>query len=145
MVPWCVRDRGKFTIKETTFQHDLCLYQSWYTQVFLLQPAHDRWHACLQNHFKFFSATHFFHSLALKTLYGTIGLDNVYKLVPCGVNSCYIADADTCSITRVILGLHPANERRRYKVTPSVIGWAETYNQPCITSNQQNDQHSHRN
>ena len=27
---------------------------------------------------------------------------------------------------RVHLGLHPANERRRYKVTPSVIGWAQT-------------------
>ena len=27
-----------------------------------------------------------------------------------------------------ILGLHPANERRRYKVTPSLIGWAQTYN-----------------
>ena len=25
-----------------------------------------------------------------------------------------------------ILGLRPANERRRYKVTPSLIGWAQT-------------------
>ena len=25
----------------------------------------------------------------------------------------------------LILGLRPANERRRYKVTPSVIGWAQ--------------------
>ena len=25
-----------------------------------------------------------------------------------------------------ILGLHPANERRRYKVTPSLIGWVQT-------------------
>ena len=31
----------------------------------------------------------------------------------------------------LILGLHPANERHRYKVTPSLIGWAQTYNQPC--------------
>ena len=30
----------------------------------------------------------------------------------------------------MILGLHPANERRRYKVTPSLIGWAQAYNQP---------------
>ena len=29
----------------------------------------------------------------------------------------------------LILGLHPANERRRYKVTPSLIGWAQTWNQ----------------
>ena len=27
----------------------------------------------------------------------------------------------------LILGLRPANERRRYKVTPSPIGWAQTY------------------
>ena len=26
----------------------------------------------------------------------------------------------------LILGLRPANERRRYKVTPSRIGWAQT-------------------
>ena len=29
-------------------------------------------------------------------------------------------------ITGLILGLHPANERRRYKVTPSLIGWAQS-------------------
>ena len=27
--------------------------------------------------------------------------------------------------TGLILGLRPANERRRYKVTPSLIGWAQ--------------------
>ena len=27
--------------------------------------------------------------------------------------------------TRLILGLHPANMRRCYKVTPSLIGWAQ--------------------
>ena len=27
---------------------------------------------------------------------------------------------------RLILGLHPANARRRYKVTPSLNGWAQT-------------------
>ena len=26
----------------------------------------------------------------------------------------------------LILGLRPANERRHYKVTPSLIGWAQT-------------------
>ena len=29
-------------------------------------------------------------------------------------------------IAGLIMGLHPANERRRYKVTPSLIGWAQT-------------------
>ena len=32
----------------------------------------------------------------------------------------------------LILGLRPANERRRYFVTTSLIGWAQTLNQPCI-------------
>ena len=30
------------------------------------------------------------------------------------------------NVAGLILGLHPANERRRYKVTPSLIGWAQT-------------------
>ena len=29
-------------------------------------------------------------------------------------------------VAGLILGLRPANERRRYKVTPSLIGWAQT-------------------
>ena len=33
--------------------------------------------------------------------------------------------------SELILGMRPANERRRYKVTPSFIGWAQTSNQPC--------------
>ena len=28
--------------------------------------------------------------------------------------------------TGLILGVCPASERRRYKVTPSLIGWAQT-------------------
>ena len=28
--------------------------------------------------------------------------------------------------TVLILGLHPANKRRRHKVTPSLIGWTQT-------------------
>ena len=32
----------------------------------------------------------------------------------------------------LILGLHPTDERRCYKVTPSVIGWSQTSNQPCL-------------
>ena len=33
--------------------------------------------------------------------------------------------------TRLILCLCPAKERRRYKVTPFLIGWAQTQNQAC--------------
>ena len=32
--------------------------------------------------------------------------------------------------TGLILGLYPVNERRCYKVTPSLIGWVRTKNQP---------------
>ena len=32
----------------------------------------------------------------------------------------------------LILGLRPANDRRRYKVTPSLIGWVQTWTQPSI-------------
>ena len=35
--------------------------------------------------------------------------------------SCFGSD-----LPGLILGLHPANERRRYEVTPSPIGWAQT-------------------
>ena len=35
-------------------------------------------------------------------------------------------------ISELILGLRPVNERRRYKVTPSLIGGAQTENQPWI-------------
>ena len=31
----------------------------------------------------------------------------------------------------LILSLRPVNERRRYKVTPSLIGWAQTWNHLC--------------
>ena len=33
----------------------------------------------------------------------------------------------------MILSLRPANERRRYKVTPSLIGWAQILNQAWFT------------
>ena len=31
----------------------------------------------------------------------------------------------------LILGLRPANERCRYKLAPSLIGWSQTQIQPC--------------
>ena len=34
--------------------------------------------------------------------------------------------------TGIILCLHPANERRRYIVTSSLIGWVHTQNDPCL-------------
>ena len=38
------------------------------------------------------------------------------------------------SVTGLILGLRPANERRRYKVTLSLTGWAQTLNQSQVIS-----------
>ena len=36
------------------------------------------------------------------------------------------------TIAGIILYMRPANERRRYIVTPSLIGWAHTQNDPCL-------------
>ena len=36
------------------------------------------------------------------------------------------------SMSKLILGLRPANERLRYFVTTSLIGWAQTQNHPCM-------------
>ena len=35
------------------------------------------------------------------------------------------------ALIRAVLGMRPANERRRYSVTTSLIGWAQAYNQLC--------------
>ena len=37
-----------------------------------------------------------------------------------------VIEAEWRMYAGLILGLRPANERRRYKVTPSLIGWAPT-------------------
>ena len=43
-------------------------------------------------------------------------------------NICYLGEQQP--YPGLILGLRSANERRRYNVTPSLIGWAQTLNQP---------------
>ena len=35
-------------------------------------------------------------------------------------------EVDPMPFPGLILGLHPANKRRRYKLTPSLIGWVQT-------------------
>ena len=37
-----------------------------------------------------------------------------------------LTNTDSLTRIRLILGLRPANQRRRHKVTPSLIGWAQT-------------------
>ena len=40
-------------------------------------------------------------------------------------------DMGIIEFSGLILGLRPPNERRCYKVTPSLIGWAQTWNLAC--------------
>ena len=55
--------------------------------------------------------------------------------IACASDQCIGTQLVICSgymyEAEPILGLCPANERRRYKVTPSLIGWTQTWNQPC--------------
>ena len=47
--------------------------------------------------------------------------------------SCMVSTAvgDTTSSAGIILCMYPGNERRCYIVTPSLIGWVHTQNDPC--------------
>ena len=47
-------------------------------------------------------------------------------------------------IAGLIVGLRPTNERRRYKVTPSLIGWAQTYWNNHYLAAHRKDRLSHR-
>ena len=38
---------------------------------------------------------------------------------------------DAATMEPIIWYMHPANERRRYNVTSSLIGWAHSQNDPC--------------
>ena len=41
--------------------------------------------------------------------------------------------------TGIIFCMRPANERRRYNVTSSLIGWAHSQNDPCHNKTQHNE------
>ena len=43
----------------------------------------------------------------------------------------YVGWPSPCLPSGLILGLSLADERRRYFVTASLIGWAQAWNQPC--------------
>ena len=54
----------------------------------------------------------------------------VFRTPPSKGNTfCYIT---LYHLSGLILGLHPANERLRYKLMPSLIGWVQAQNQHCI-------------
>ena len=44
----------------------------------------------------------------------------------CGISEIYY------TFSGIILGAGPANERRRYIVTSSLVDWAHTHNDPCL-------------
>ena len=57
---------------------------------------------------------------------------NAVEYVVCKISA--ILSRPLCDIRRyvvIILGMCSANERRRYSVTSSLIGWAHTKNDPC--------------
>ena len=66
--------------------------------------------------------------IVVMTTYGTISDDKVVIMTnsgSSGVHMMHVYDSRAYS-TGLILGLRPASERRRYKVTPSLIVWAQT-------------------
>ena len=56
--------------------------------------------------------------------------ESPYRLPACQIKAWFIWY--TSPDTGLILGLHPANERRRYFVTTSLIGWGKPRNSPVI-------------
>ena len=48
-------------------------------------------------------------------------------------NSFFKLRTKRTTLPEILLWMHPANERRRYNVTSSLIGWAHSQNAPCIT------------
>ena len=50
--------------------------------------------------------------------------NSLYKLTKKYITDPWIGEGNP----GLNIGLHSANERRRYKVTPSPIGWAQTLN-----------------
>ena len=50
----------------------------------------------------------------------------IVLLIQCHANALYHMQYHATGLSGLILGLCTTNERRRYKVTPSLIGWAQT-------------------
>ena len=75
----------------------------------------------------------YFSDIWIKIKYTTIFIEeNDFENVVCKLAATLFqsevlrSGVKPCTYTRLILGLRPANERRHYKVTPSLIGWAQT-------------------
>ena len=67
--------------------------------------------------------------LQKKTTYGKSWCQEIELVIFVRLNIKMIIYYSACGDWRqtgLILGLHPGNERRRYNVTPSLIGWGQT-------------------
>ena len=67
----------------------------------------------------FFKILQTIHSSPVRVSYGVFSVSSKSNLCSVWV------------IARIILCMRPANERRRYNVTSSLIGWAHAQNDPC--------------
>ena len=58
----------------------------------------------------------------------------IYLLIETSISmcTCIVIGLNQHTWSGIILCGRPANERRRYNVTPSLIGWAHTQNDPCM-------------
>ena len=61
-------------------------------------------------------------------VFNSSGAENNISEGPGQYHGCWCPVSYHCQVNNSddILGLRPANERRRYKVTPSLIGWEQT-------------------
>ena len=57
--------------------------------------------------------------------YGYEGEMAIKSYIDLKIKPCCNWSQNNSRVTGLILGLHPANERRRYFVTTSLIGWVQ--------------------
>ena len=96
-----------------------------YHSAFVLIPVQPRWYLsqCLCSHFS--SAQMISNTVPLFSF--QFSPDDIYLSLPL---VSYQFNPDGIH-SWIILWMRPANERRRYNVTSSPIGWAHTQNDPC--------------
>ena len=86
----------------------------WYTKqsIIILHQANSSWNSACKMSTSLLSGTETYSIWVKKITY-------IWALV-----------CQKVSNTGLILGLRPINEKRRYKVTSSLIGWVQTWSQP---------------
>ena len=76
----------------------------------------------------FFNSPKTPHTSSSRVSYGVSFVSILRKNWPHynGSTQWHSIEPGSCTFSGLILGVRRANERRRYKVTPSLIGWAQT-------------------